>query len=211
MALFWFRVVRPRTIALWSSLAVALALPVAASWANKSSPRLPACAHFSLSQLRQIIVGDEPLKFGGRTPGADICTYDGQLSGHYHLLVQIALFPGSKSLFKKVKAVAQMSAQAQHAYYHVDKQRNPQIISVSSYTTDSGLPACQPNQSLPDFGPPQCDPQPPWYKATASAYGTLKGTRQKVIVTAGIGAELGDVGLRSMEQVCKDILSGKLK
>jgi hypothetical protein len=204
-------VVRPRTIALWSSLAVALALPVAASSANTSPPQLPACAHFSLSQLRQIIVGDEPLKFAGRTAGADICTYHGHLSGRYHLLLQIALFPGSKALFKKLKADAQKSAQAQHAQYHVVKQRNPQIISVNSITTDSGLPACQPHQSLPDFGPPQCHPQPPWYKSTASAYGTLKGTRQNVIVTAGIGAELGDVSVGSMVQVCKDILSGKLK
>jgi hypothetical protein len=189
-------------------------LPSLATGSSKhgsaKSPKLPACRHFSGKTIKKLIYGDTDLHFKG-SPGGDICAFLGHLKGRYQMAVNVALEPGSESLFLRLEASAEKAAKDQGATFKIVKNGNPAIFEYSQIQSGSGLGMCSPAKKLPVTGPPSCNGEPSWWHQDAWAYGTLKGTKTKIIVATEIYAELGDAGSNSAVDLTQDVLSKKLK
>lgn len=177
---------------------------------SAKTPKLPVCGRFSAKTIKKLIYGDADLHLEG-SPGGDICAFLGQLKGHYHMAVNVALEPGSESLFLRLEGSAEKAAKGQGATFKIVKNGNPAIFEYSQIQSGSGLGMCSPKEKLPVTGPPSCDGEPSWWHQDAWAYGTLKGTKTKIIVATEIYAELGDAGLNSAVDLVQDVLSKKLK
>jgi hypothetical protein len=197
-------------IALILAIAAALSTAQAGAKAHKKKPpKLPACSHLPSSKMAKLF-DVSSLKLEGVTPHSDICTWTGKRSGHYHVELQIGFAPGSRSLFDTVKKAAQKSAKRQGARFATVHKSSPAIIEVSKIDRDKHLKRCDPGHKIPQFGPPQCESDPPWYTDSADTYGTMKRGGAHVIVSTNVGIELGDSGLHVMVDLAKDILSGKI-
>lgn len=59
-------------------------------------------------------------------------------------------------------------------------------------------------------GPPACDGQPSWAHFSAYGNGTDKRVHARLMVSAGVTGQEGDVCLSHVLELVKEILSGKL-
>ena len=194
-------------LAVLALVAAILALTAGASAKSKPKPpSIPSCSHFSDNALAKVL-GLVKLKYKGKTPHSNICTWEGTKSGHYHQILQIDVIPGIKSVYELAQTTGQKTAAKDHKQFGTLGSRGypwKAGFFVTGTTSDSGLKPCEPGHKLPDFGPPMCAGDPEWTTINVTAYSS------KMMVAAGIGVQLGDAHLSGMVELVKEIVSGKL-
>lgn len=197
--------------ALFTLLSLLIAFPGLAaghpSRAIKRSHGIPSCSHFSATTLAKVL-GTGPLKFKGRTPHSNLCTWEGSKPGHYHQTLSIDVIPGIKSIYETAESDGRENAAKEgRTFGTIPSRHNPwkAAFFVTGTVSNSGLEPCPPEHALPVFGPPGCSGDPEWTTINVDAYDS------KLMVSAGTGAQHGDVQLGHVIQLDRDILSGVIR
>lgn len=214
------RPARTASAVLCALLAVALATPALAMSSHTSgakAPGVPSCAHFSRVRIGRLIhVGS--LKFEGRTPVDNACTYTAKVPGRYSDLLQGAVIAASrcrphtcKDVFLAAEQNAKVAA-VNGAYFHTVNVRGAKMFEVVDVTiARQSAPPCPPGWKLPEFGPPLCKGAPAWATIAVDSYGALKPTGRKAFVDVSLASEV-DVGKPDwVISLNKEILSGQIR
>ena len=196
--------------ALLTFLPLAIAIPALAATASKvthgKSP-IPSCTHLSRTAMASVL-GSAPLKFKGRTPHSNLCTWEAVKHGHYHEALVIDIVPGIKSIYKTAEADGRKSAAKEGKTFGTLSLHNSpwkEAFDVSGSTYNTGLEACPPQHKLPRFGPPQCSADPDWTTVNVDSYNS------KLMVSVGAVAQLGDVYLSHVIKLNEEILARKIR
>ena len=214
------RPARTASAVLFALLAVALATPALARSAHPSGTKsrgAPSCTHFSRVRIGRLIhVGS--LKFEGRTPVDNACTYTAKVPGEYSDLLQVSVIAPSRcrpltcrAVFLAAEQNARVAA-VDGAYFHTVNVRGAKMFDVVDVTiARQSAPPCPPGWKLPEFGPPLCRGAPAWATIAVDSYGALKPTGPKAFVDVSLASEV-DVGKPDwVISLNKEILSGQIR
>ena len=199
---------------MFAVLTIALATPglaIASHKPPKKPASVPRCTHFSRVKMARLI-DVSSLKFEGKTPGANICTYTGpRVPGHFSDLLQVDVTAESKALFVKFEQVAKKSAAQQHAMFGTLTTRQTVTFYVIHTYVAASLGPCSPGQTTPVFGPPGCSGQPNWTIVSLDSYGALKPRGPKAWVSVGLAAEESVGPRRASSSLDHAILTGQIR
>jgi hypothetical protein len=191
--------------------AVALcALPaVAVSKASHhSGHHFPSCNRISRTKLAKL-AQTGPLTL--RKKIGPLCEFTGHIAKHYEPAFDLEITPYTKGLWNTAKSAAMHAAAKNGSNFGKYSKKE---FFVSGDYTDKGLSPCTHRDGSPGKGEskfvPACSPEPEAVHEEAVAYGTDKRKGLKLIVSAAVTGQLGDVHLSHMLELAKEVVSGKL-
>ncbi|MHB8491547.1 MAG: hypothetical protein ACYDA6_04935 [Solirubrobacteraceae bacterium] len=200
---------------LFALLATALAMPAFAMGSHKASkkekpPSVPNCEHFSSVKMAQLIHVSS-LEFEGKNPGGNICEWKGaHRPGHYSDLLTIDVTAESRAVFAKAKQIAKKSAAERGALF---RTHGAALFYVGQVFLSDVKGPCEPENTVPELGPPACSGDPPWATISVDSYGALKPRGPKAFVAVGLAREytynVGEV--REVISLDKAIMSSRIR
>jgi hypothetical protein len=168
----------------------------------------PSCTHIERTKLAAL-AQTGPLTL--RKKIGPLCEFTGHIAHHYEPLFELEIVPYTRTIWDTAKASAMHSA---HKNGDDFGESSKTEFFVSGKLTDKGLEPCQAGHSTPGKGAskfgPACDPEPAAGHYSAYAHGTDKRNGLKLIVSAAVTGQLGDVHLSHMLELAKEVVSGKL-
>ena len=190
--------------------ALALALPAVAAGSSASSARapvLPNCERFSLAKMAHVIEVSS-LTLEGTSPLGDTCVYKSpRVPGHYAQLLTISLEATSRRVFNLAEQRAKQSAAKEGGSFH---SVGPATFAVSVTHESALLPACLPEHTVPEFGPPYCKGDPDWATGTVYSYAPLRPRGPVVFLSVGLARQYGSFGAKVLS-LSRQILSGRIR
>jgi hypothetical protein len=136
-----------------------------------------------------------------------LCEFTGEHHGHYKPTLELEIIPYTAKIWNTAKSDAQVTAAKEGTDFG---QSSSKLFFVSGVVHSSSKPPCTPGQKRPEYGPPACDGQPSWAHFSAYGNGTDKRVHARLMVSAGVTGQEGDVHLSHVLELVKEILSGKL-
>lgn len=183
-------------------LAVALFPALAAS--KTTSARIPVCTGISRTAMADLAQTGH-LKLLKKT--GPLCDFAGEHHGHYKPTLGLEIIPYITKIWDTAKSDAEHTA-AKEGYDF--GQSSSKLFFVSGEVKSSSTPACSPGQKRPEYGPPACNAQPSWVHYTVIGNGTDKRTHTRLMVSAGVTGQQGDVHLSHVIELVQEVISGKL-
>lgn len=197
---------------LFAVLAITLATPALAMAPHKTrkKPRVPSCVHFPSAKMAGLI-GVSSLEYEGKVTGKNSCLWKGpRISGEYSNLLEVEVVAKPEAEFFASEEQAKDDA-AKHGYHFETIGGRGAATYFESYAiTDKSLPPCEPGATLNEFGPPVCNPEPPWLTYTVVSYGALKPRGPEALVAVGLagGAHVQKPIVIKLNQ---EILAGRIR
>jgi hypothetical protein len=203
-----------RRFTIWAAgLAWLVALTVAlapSSAPAKGHSHVPKCTHVSrkaMAKLAQTGTLDLLKKIG------NLCEFTGkgEHKKHYRPTFEIQIVPYFSSVWNLAKSKAKSTAAKNGDDFG---ETNKHLFFVSGEIKSSDLGKCnkhndKPGQGGAKFGP-ACKGEPVADHFTVIGNGTDKRAGLKLMVSAGLTGQRGDVHLSHMIELVKEILSGKI-
>ena len=201
---------------LFALLAIALATPALAPGSHKSPkkgkpPSVPNCEHFSRVKMAGLIhVGS--LKFEGKSgPGVNICEWlSAHIPDHYSDLLLVDVTAESKALFARTKQALEKAANEKG---YLVRSHGADLFYVIHVVPSADAGPCEPENMVPQLGPPGCSGDPPWESENVYSYGALKPRGPNAFVSVALAREftftVGDVS--EVTSLDKEILSGQIR
>ena len=185
-------------------LAAAAFPAVAFTKGTNNNPRLPDCAKVSRKAMADL-AQTGPLKLLKKI--ATLCDFTGHHKHHYEPTLVVQIIP----YFKTVWDIAQGDATKHSGYGRYSKS----LFFVSGEKTDAGLTPCaQQDYGKPGAGQsrvgPVCSPEPPMAHIGVYGNGVDKRTGLRLMVSAGVTGQAGDVHLSHIIELVQEIISGKI-
>jgi hypothetical protein len=194
---------------LMTLLAMALVLSPSAAPA-KGHAHIPKCAHLSRSAMAKLAQTGS-LDF--RKKIGNLCEFTGKGThhGHYHATFEVQIIPYVKKIWDTAKSDAKSSAAKNGDDFG---ETNKHLFFAGGEIKHSDLGKCnkhndQPGQGGAKFGP-ACKGEPAADHFSAYGNGTDKRAGLKLMVSAGVTGQRGDVHLSHIIELVKEILSGKI-
>jgi hypothetical protein len=174
-------------LALSALLVILATAPVSA---DAKAPPLK-CAHFSVSAIAKV-VGTGPLKLAAPEANS-FCSYEGNPLTGFLPFLSVHLSHATQSIFSLSEKTTKKLAAAQGAKFATLKIGSAQAWYVASVAPE-GLG--RPNE----------------IEITVGAYGPYKSSNSKIVVGAGVAAQVGvgNVTVSHMTLLVKEILSGQI-
>jgi hypothetical protein len=201
---------------LFALLAIALATPALAPGSHKSpkkgkAPSVPNCEHFSRVKMAGLIhIGS--LKFEGKSgPGVNICEWlSAHIPNHYSDLLLVDVTAESKALFARTKQALEKAANEKG---YLVRSHGADLFYVIHVVPSADAGPCEPENMVPQLGPPGCSGDPPWESENVYSYGALKPRGPNAFVSVDLAREftftVGDVS--EVTSLDKEILSGQIR
>jgi hypothetical protein len=100
------------------------------------------------------------LEFEGKTPGGNICTYKTpHVPGRYAALLQVSVTATSSAVFVRAERRAKKDATERGA---LCRSHGAALFYVVQVFPGDAKEPCEPENTIPEFGPPGCSGDPPW-------------------------------------------------
>lgn len=205
---------RPRGTVFSALLAILLAAPTLAMAAHgspgKPQKRLPYCGGFPAGSIASLARTSEIKLSEARyaPPEEDVCAWKTpRAPGHYADLLQAALYKIPRAAFAQGEQDAKRNAAADNAVFStVEIPGAAAAYRVVTVTDSKALAPCAPGTVLDEFGPPQCNGDPPWETVVVDAFGAFKPHGPTVAVSFSVSGE-PSVFLQGPSLVIEKILS----
>ena len=175
---------------------------------SKHHGHIPSCAKLSRKAI-ETLAGTGKLKLAKHI--APFCAFTGEHRGHYEPQFELGVIPYVASIWQTEKADATQSAAKNGSDFG---QANSHLFFVTGEQTSAGLPPCSANYGSPGKGGsklgPACAGEPSLEKISVYGNGTDKRLHLRLMVSAGVTGQQGDVHLSHMLALVKEIISGKI-
>jgi hypothetical protein len=152
------------------------------------------------------------LQYEGKVTGPlNQCVWKGpRVPGQYSNLLTVEVTAKPEAEFFYAEDVAKRDAHKRGYQFGTIGTRGAPMFFVSYAITDQSQPPCQPGTTVPEFGPPLCNPQPAWLSMTVASYGPLKPRGPEAFVEVDLTGEL-HVSKPLVTDLNREILAGHIR
>jgi hypothetical protein len=191
-------------------LAVAFPAVAASKGKGKHHSNIPSCSKVSRKALEDLAqTGD--LKLEKKTGPLCIFYGKGLHSDHYKPTLSLEIIPYISSIWARAKDLAQASG---HKNGDTFGESSNALFFVSGKQTGNGLQPCSAKLGSPGKGQskfaPVCDTEPDQSHFSVYGNGTDKRTHLRLMVSAALTGQQGDVHLSHQLELVKEVISGAI-
>jgi hypothetical protein len=166
------------------------------------------------------VIGVSSLEYEGKVTGLNQCLWKGpHVDGQYSNLLEVEVTAKPEAAFFYAEEQAkQDAAKRGYSYFGTIGTRGAPMFFESYAVTDASLPPCQPPGQPPgqppptlnEFGPPTCNPEPPWFSITVDSYGRLNPHGPEAFVSVDLAGEV-HVSKPEVIALNRKILAGQIR
>ena len=190
-------------------LALLIAIPSvsATPLRSRATPAgIPSCTHLSTTAMANVL-GSPPLRFKGKTPRSNLCTWEAVRPGHYHEALSVDIVPGKRSIYDVAESDGKKSANKRrktlrHACCRAQSLEGGVLRQRIGFQQRLG--SMHTGTRTADIRAPECSSDPDWTTVNVDSYDS------SLMVSVGAVAQLGDVHLSHVIELNKEILTGKI-